>query len=233
MRTNIYINSFNRLTTLKTLVEQCLSLKGAGTIYIVDNHSSYLPLLEWLAGIRKSSIANRVQVICLGHNAGPRAAFYKANEYEDQRFVITDPDLDLDNCPIDLISVLHSALDEFRQFDKAGPSLRIDDIPEHSQIKDLVLAHESKFWEKPLNDKWFEADIDTTFCLCNPKTAFSYKACRSNKPYQIRHVPFYCDPTKLSEEEKQYYRLLPKERLPFFSWSGLLRERAVQNGTNC
>ena len=43
----IIINSFNRLTTLKQLISS-LEQRGLTNIYILDNNSTYPPLLEWL-----------------------------------------------------------------------------------------------------------------------------------------------------------------------------------------
>ena len=54
------------------------------------------------------------------------------------------------------------------------------------------------------NSYGWDADIDTTFALYKPNSAFSYKGLRLDRPYTIQHAPWYLDVCCISEEW-QYY----------------------------
>ena len=60
---------------------------------------------------------------------------------------------------------------------------------------------ESKFWVDKNEHGWI-ADIDTTFALYPPNSPFTYKAIRLDKPYCIKHIPWYLD--QIPEEWKYY-----------------------------
>ena len=45
--TSVVINNRNRLTTTRNMVEKLLSLNPDEHIIIIDNESTYPPLLEW------------------------------------------------------------------------------------------------------------------------------------------------------------------------------------------
>ena len=75
--------------------------------------------------------------------------------------------------------------------------------------KQSVIIHESKFWNKKIEDNCFLAPIDTTFALHRPYSRISTyrgKMVRGGYPYQLHHLPWYLDSNNLPEEEKYYIK---------------------------
>lgn len=117
---------------------------------VVDNNSTYLPLLEWYE-------QNSVEVVRLQDNLGckspwqysivpsPQACAKQGISY----YVVTDVDLDLSGCPFDLINQLKRGFElsnESINIVKSGLSLKIDDIPNANPYKLKILEWETKYW---------------------------------------------------------------------------------------
>lgn len=201
----IIINSFNRLTTLKKLVSS-LEERGYTNIYILDNCSSYPPLLEWLK-------STPYEVIHLPDNLGFKALW--RHKPSRQRFctdyyIYTDADVELDkDCPADIVERMFELLrDKYPYAFKVGPSIRIDDLPDCYAPKQEVIEWESRFFTRPEGEGLFRAPIDTTFALYRPRIGLSRRpsleAYRMAAPYQIRHLPWYEDSSSPTEEEAYY-----------------------------
>lgn len=153
-----FIVNFNRLTLMKNLAD-FLSSKNID-VYIIDNNSSYPPLLDFYE-------TTNYNVIKMDGNFGNNV-FWGEKLYDqlklNENYLLTDPDLDLTSIPDDFVEVLNQGLKKYPQFDKCGLSLKIDDLPDTemaSEIKDW----EKWFWTKKLDDTYFEAPVDTTFAL--------------------------------------------------------------------
>ena len=202
----IIVNSFNRLTTLKRLVAS-LEKRGYTNIYILDNQSSYPPLLEWFKECP-------YEVIHLPGNLGFKALWKhkpSRKRFCSDYYIYTDADLELDeNCPDDIIEQMFDTLhNRYPYAFKVGPSIRIDDLPDHYNRKQEVIDWESRYFTRPEGDKLFRAPIDTTFALYRPRIGLSRRpsleAYRMAAPYQIRHLPWYENSENLTDEE-QYYK---------------------------
>src|ERR1019366_9044842 len=102
----VYITNRDRLTTTKDLVNW---LKSAGTrrIIILDNASSYPPLLEYY-----KVLPDGVTVHLLGRNLGPWAFWQEGlHRLQSTPYVVTDSDLvPASECPKDLVSKLNVLL---------------------------------------------------------------------------------------------------------------------------
>lgn len=200
----VIINNFNRLTTLRMLIER-LEKAGCRNIHIIDNASTYPPLLEYYETMPYT-------VHRLGVNLGFKALWKSKLNKELCRdyFVYTDSDVvPLAECPDDFMAVFLDVLKTHRLARKVGFSLRIDNLPDHYAHKEKVIAHESRFFERPTADgRMYRAPIDTTFAMYRPRIglsrSFSAEAYRMAYPYQAEHMPWYNDLSNLSEEE-QYY----------------------------
>lgn len=195
----LYITSFNLLTPLKAICEQGVRL-GLDPV-IVDNASTYPPLVDWLMNDCPHRVAR------LTENKGQRAAWDNGTiDTRDKWWAVTDCDLDLSGVPSDTVHVL---MDGMRRHDwavKAGLSLELEDIPEDLPLTKRVRNHERRFWEHQLDDQFFQADIDTTFAVYRkdgPQGHYG-PAIRANRPYTARHLPWYWDPANLDKEQKQY-----------------------------
>lgn len=199
----VFILCRDRLTPLVALVSW-LERVGQNEIYLIDNDSSFPPLLDYLRETRHHVVYLKEN---LGHLALWRAGLLDALGVTGQ-YIVTDPDLlPVENCPDDAIDVLSDTLDRYPDRVKAGFGLRIDDLPDHYPRKSEVIAWESKFWANEIAPGLYDADIDTTFALYRAGAPFSYgPSIRTGPPYLIQHIPWYADPARLSAEDAFCHR---------------------------
>lgn len=199
----IVINNFNRLDYLTQLIGS-LEKRGYHNIYIIDNDSTYPPLLEYYKNCP-------YKVFMLGRNVGFKAIWetgiYK--QFRKSWYVYTDSDLLIDeNCPDDFMEKFMNILKKYKNAQKAGFGLRIDNLPDHFKNKELVLEHERSFWEKETDPGVYEASIDTTFALYRPfcgGAADDYmENYRTGFPYVMHHLPWYVDSAAMTDEELYY-----------------------------
>lgn len=201
----VFIISYNRLSYLKSMVGW-LEIFGLNNIIIVDNNSTYPPLVEYLR-----TTPYRVERISenMGH-----LVVWKCGLFDDtlrqQYYIVTDPDVLPDkDCPHDAVLVFYNMLQDFPDITKCGFSLKIDDLPRHFPIRDTVREMEIKFWKKPTPDgEGYFAHIDTTFALYRPgifpENDTWFEGVRLAPPYVARHMPWYENPVELDEEALFY-----------------------------
>lgn len=204
----VIINNFNRLTYLKMMLSW-LDKKGFNNIYIIDNCSTYPPLLDFYRDECKH------KVFRLTENKG-HLAFWETNIYKEfinDFYIYTDPDIiPVEECPDDLMEYFMKQLRRHPKICKIGFSLKIDDLPDYYSKKEEVLKWEIQNFRNEIEPGLFYASIDTTFALYRPreKGDWKLKALRTGFPYQARHLPWYEDDSILSEEEQFY----SKSKLP-------------------
>lgn len=198
----IFINCRDRLTTTVQLVNWLESV-GQENIYLVDNDSTYEPLLEWY---KKTNH----KVIYLKTNGGHIApwSYGIVEQYaKDSFYIVSDPDvLPTEDCPNDAIDYFKDLLDKYKDRTKCGFGIKIDDIPNHFKYKDQVIKHESQYndWFGP-EQKILFAPIDTTFALYRPGASADISlSIRTTSPYLCRHLPWYVDSLSPGEEESFY-----------------------------
>ena len=201
----IIINNYNRLDYLVKLI-QSLESRGYRNIHIIDNNSSYPPLLEYYKSCKYC-------VYKLNTNVGYKA-LWKTNIYEKFKksyYVYTDADLELDNaCPDDFMNYFFMIMQKKPFSQKVGFGLKIDDLPDIFINKKQVIDWEKKHWDFPDRQiqNLFRAPIDTTFALYRPfcKGAANrfYETYRTGYPYVVKHLPWYVDSKNLTEEELYY-----------------------------
>jgi hypothetical protein len=198
------------------MVDQLLRL-GMQNITIVDNGSSFPPLLAYL-----ESIAGEVAVMRLTKNKGPHYVFTNRQHYRllPNLFCLTDPDLEFNpDLPSGFLKQLIDLTEEYR-VGKAGFSLDISE-PEKMVNAEFKIAGkkykiwewESQFWKNPLpskagGDRAYRASIDTTFAVYNkkffdPKSPFD--GIRVSGRFTCRHLPWYVD-QRLPADEEAYYK---------------------------
>lgn len=195
----VVINNRNRLTTTKNMVEQLLSLNPTEKIIIIDNGSTYVPLLNWY-----DEIKDKVD-IRFGTNEGHLALWAtKLNEVLGEYFVYTDSDIELnDNFPIDWKHIMYNTWQQYSK--KVALALRIDDLPDHYRYKHQVIRNEGRWWLNEIEQNVFEADTDTTFFLMKNTGDNEYRSVRLARPDLIaQHVPWYDDIENLNHEERYY-----------------------------
>lgn len=217
----IYIISYNRLEYLRQIINW-LEHYGYNNITIIDNASSYEPLLKFYETCGH-------EVIRMDKNYGHKV-FYTSRRFFWKRlfsfYVLTDPDLaPVEGCPADFVEQFMKVMMKYPRYYKAGFSLKIDDIPDGYYLKHEVVAWESQFYEEPLDSSGhsyqiYKAILDTTFALNSPEIyhcvpLLRLKAVRTGAPYQLRHLPWYV--TQRSDEEENYNRTI---RSDITTWNG-------------
>ena len=198
----VFIPVRDRVTPLRLVVDW-LERAGHQDIWLVDNASTYEPLLAYLN-------ASPHHVVRLTHNFGHRSPWLSGavqRHARNQYFVVTDPDvLPDDDCPLDAVEHFRDLLDRYPDLHKAGFGLRIDDLPDHYALAAQVRAWERRFWTDEREPGVYRADIDTTFALYRPmRRHLESQAVRTGAPYVARHLPWYVDSADLPEEDR-YYR---------------------------
>jgi hypothetical protein len=203
----VFINTRDRVSCLRALVEW-LEKAGVQRIVIVDNASTYPPLLDYLA-------RSPHQVVRLTENLGQLAPWTSgtigAHTGEHDFFVETDPDVLPDpGCPMDALEHLYDVVYTFPGFVKAGLGLRIDDLPRRYPHAEAVRRWESRFWRDEFRPGLFRAPVDTTFALYRPRTGPTMEpALRTGPPYVARHLPWYAGRRRSREDRYYLARALP------------------------
>lgn len=206
-RIPIIINNFNRLSFLQMQIEW-LEVAGYTNIYIIDNHSTYPPLLAYYKTLPYTIFKlNRNQ----GHFALWETILF--SRFTKDYYVYTDPDiLPIKECPNNILHYFKELLQKYPHAKKVGFSLAINDLPNHYSLKEKVINWEKQFWTKPLENEVFDALIDTTFALYRPgaKGGADGPAIRTGGKYIAKHLPWYENSNKLDEETKYYLKSCTK-----------------------
>lgn len=211
--TPVVINSFNQLTYISNMIEKLID-EEFKNIYILDQCSTYPPLLEWYA-----KISSHVTIFMQSKNMGPHDFFIskKYHIFGGAPFLYTDADLDWHELAPDFLTKFFHIANALKIF-KVGSALEIPKAQDlklnfHMLSKDgdlkSVVEHESIYWESPIAENIYNAPIDTTLHLFCP---YYYQ---DNSPiitgirvagdgFQLKHLPWYVnDPMPV--EERQYY----------------------------
>lgn len=198
----IFINSRDRLGCLKKLISW-LQEAGYRRICIIDNASTYPPLLQYYQEIQKTG----VELILLSQNLGYKAIWTAGILKQlkiNSPYVYTDSDIvPQENCPKDILQQLLRGLWNHPWAKKAGLALRIDDITFYG--KEEMQKKEAQFYYYPLGEKAFFAPVDTTFALYRNYRHYSLQeAIRIGGGGTALHLPWYYDYKNLPADE-QYY----------------------------
>lgn len=198
----VFVISYNRLSYVEKMV-RILENSGYRNIHIIDNASTYPPLLDYL---RKTSC----DVIRMKENKG-HMVFWNDSRFDKYRnnfYVVTDPDIEpISECPNDFIERFFFILKEHPYVRKVGFSLKIDDLPKNGILSEEAFEWEKQFYEMKIKDVYY-ADIDTTMALYMPdvycKHLNFYRAFRTAFPYVAKHLPWYKVENDVTEEDIYY-----------------------------
>lgn len=201
------------------LVEQVsvLQTKGYNNIVVIDNQSTYAPLLDWYQQSNVDVFYNTVtpnsnqafkELVYVGH---PKFV----NIIQDW-YVFNDSDIiPLTTVPDNFVEDLINYAKKYSKT-KVGMSIKIDDIDLNYPLNAWVHSYESTYWTNGIKDGEIELyphPIDTTFAVHAPGTlpAWSNDTLRVGEPYIVKHAPFYYDPNNLPEDEKYYLSYMDKQ----------------------
>lgn len=199
----VFITVRDRVGPLVELLEW-LEQVGQHDVWLVDSGSTYPAMIDFLDRTHH-------HVVRTGRNLGHRAPWLSGTVQRvahERHFVVSDPDVVPDPaCPADALDRFRELLDRYPEIDKVGFGLRTDDLPEHYPLRDDVIDWERPFWQREVEPGVFDAGIDTTFALYRPldRRDEMPRSLRTGFPYVARHLPWYLDPTQLSDEDR-YYR---------------------------
>lgn len=218
----IFIITHDRLEVLKTCFESMkkLSDKVEYQIIFVDNNSTYQPLINWLKEKDKEGYLvywNNTKNLFEGIQQGVNR-WYKDND--SPYYVITDPDIEM-ICPEDILEYYVHIFEKYQKAQVVAPLLRTDDIPNWYPAKDKVLRNihnnygkQQRFEIEWKNNKYkaIYAGVGCTFAMYRKgfvKKKDTSNKCpvisiRTEKPYYVKHLDWYLDPKKLTEDQKRY-----------------------------
>ncbi len=220
--TPIFILTCDRLTSLRESIDsyrRCIETPFE--IVIVDFGTTYGPTTDYIRDIEK----NGSPVYRLGSISHPRELM-KANDciqdyftkHSPQNYVVTDPDIALDNTPGNILEVYEHLLTVQNNANSVGAMLRINDLPDYYPFKEDILSgrlgQHKRFHSLPVreiefkgkNIKYIGAPIDTTFALYRYGEWKRLKhSARVLEPYGARHLDWYVDPHDIPAD-LQYYK---------------------------
>lgn len=161
----VVIPSFNQLYYIQNTIKQ-LERFDLKKFIILDNGSTYPPLLKWFEKID-------IPVVIDLSNPGPRNFFINQNIWNilPNYFIVTDPDLQYNHkTPNTLLKDLIE-ISELMKWPKIGLAL---DTSEENKMVPMVREWEKDYWQLKIattkyGDPIYLAKTDTTFSLYNKK----------------------------------------------------------------
>lgn len=204
----------DRFMCLKDMVEYLLEIPELEVI-IIDNASSYSPLLKWYdtEPCKIYRLSNNFGNFCLFSATDAIPGFEKPNFKEiygidkGQQYILSDCDLDLKTfVPSEtLLPTLQEGLRRYPWAVKCGLSLEIDDLP------NTPLAREARNWEgnnfHKIDELYIKAPVDTTFALytgIGEQNDFD-RCLRVGKPYTARHLTWYYSTENPPPPDEDFY----------------------------
>ncbi|MDR1562744.1 MAG: glycosyltransferase [Dysgonamonadaceae bacterium] len=206
----LIIINYNRLRDLQNMIS-FFKKRGHKNIIIIDNASTYPPLLKYY-----EQIGNSITVERMDKNYGYMVLWrnkYLLNKYTSGYYIVSDSDIiPNDKLPPNYLTNMLTILDKNKNITKVGFALKIDDIPDTFPFKSKVLEWEKPLWEHPIGKDMYSAPIDTTFAIYYPYYVPEidtidknfYKSIRIAGDYTAKHMGWYIDSNKKTEEEEYY-----------------------------
>ena len=202
----IFINARDRLGVMKKLIDWLLDA-GYRNLIILDNNSTYPPLLEYYNNIERMR-GGYVKIVRFKKNLGYRALWY-SGILEQMKistpYVYTDPDvLPIERCPKNFVKRLMEILDSNHEVRKVGLGLVWEDVTFFDEEE--TQKRESIFYVgRQVGDNLFYAQVDTTFALYANVRHYNLRfSMRTTGNLMAYHLPWYFDYDNLPEDEKYY-----------------------------
>lgn len=230
----IFIITCDRLEILKKSMKSYYAcIKTLFDIAIVDFGTTYTPTVDFLKQLARDGI----KVYWKGR-INHETQLNKANEciqnyfrsHPKSNYVVTDPDIALDNTQGDVLEFYSFLLETFPNISVAGPMLRIDDIPVHYPLREKLITGKmgmhKGFHSQPIHTivyrddamRYINAPIDTTFGMYRAGTQWARlkNGIRALAPYGARHLDWYINPRSLTLDQAYYMKHASKQ---IVSWS--------------
>lgn len=214
MNIPLIIPNFNLLTYTRNLVNWYRWYYPNAPIYIIDNGSTYEPLLDWydeeceaeviMTG-RNKFIDNLNKFITEEILSRPHFKYY----------AISDPDImPHPNTPPNFMEVFVHAIEKMK-FHHAGFGLLHEEIPEFNPKKAWIAGDEQGLYSTPvevMGYTGYKAPIDTTFAVYSrdnggwsaPMPAAHWS--NSIRLFKAYHLMWHLHPEHINEEMDNYFK---------------------------
>lgn len=200
MRIPVIINNRNLLTWPKSMVEDIQKFENVGEIWLIDNASTYGPLLEWMD-------TNPCNILRLEENQGHTAPWSSGlvKRLGDGYYVVTDGDLGLSNIDRFILPLMKEKLDKSPELGKVGLGLDWRIVDNTSPYFNHMMRYEAVRWHnsKVVDDVYIGVPVDTTFAMYNSPHYFIGGGSLSY-PNVARHYPWEIININENEEFKFY-----------------------------
>ena len=214
----IYIPVFNNPTYLNNFINQFEKI-GNYEFIIVDNNSTYPPMIKLLHSLEKRCQIERLKV-----NRGPHFILRDIDFYEKlpEHFCLSDPDVEINqDLPSNFMETFVELSNKYL-IGKVGFSL---EIPEENELREShvslddqlwrTIDWEQQFWRDEVGttdfgDKIYKTTLDTTFALYNKKyfdPDDRYRSLRVAGRFTAKHLGSY------------KHHFVPQEEQDFYSQS--------------
>ena len=236
----IFIITCDRLEVLKKSMKSYYDcIKTPFEIVICDQGSTYKSTVEFIKKLGNNGTqvywrgsVNRGRTINLtrdnfGINVNIQD-YFRTNPQSN--YIVTDPDIDLDNVNGDILEVYAHFLKTIPQINVVGPMLRIDDIPKCYPLRERLLrrSRHRKFHSAKVHItnykgeqiKYIFAKIDTTFGMYRKGSQWYrlQNGIRVFAPYSAKHLDWYIDPKNMTEDQ-EYYKRRASKNAHWSKWS--------------
>ncbi len=198
MKIPVIINNRDLITWPKAMVEKIKTYDNTGDIIIVDNGSTYEPLLNWY----NSKPCDVIYCKNLGHKGPWLSGIVK--KLNSEYYVVSDPDLGLDDTPRDTLTYLFEKLNRLK-LEKIGLGLDWRLTGQNSPFYNHLMNFELTRWRnsRVQDNVYLDISVDTTFALYKNKKRFIGGASTGN-PYIAKHYPWYFT----NEERENNYEFM-------------------------
>jgi len=215
MKIPVIINNRNLLTWPRAMVEKIETFDNVGDIIIIDNGSTYNPLLHWYNTINHTVIYM--------NNTGHRAPWLSGviEKLDCEYYVVTDPDLDLTECPTDALVYLEEKI-RHTGIAKLGIDLHWQNVKPGALYYDWMQSYECRrrLTSRIINEVMVDVAIDTTFAIY-PKSAKEYfiGGGSTMPPYRAKHIPWNYTREEIdADPEFSYYLNNANQSCSMLQW---------------
>jgi len=231
----IFIITCDRLEALKKSMQSYYDyIKTPFEVVIIDFGSSFGPMIDFLKKLENENMKiywqDRISLKAeLNSIDGIIQNYFES--HPKSNYVVTDPDIALDNIEGNILDVYSYLLENIKQISVVGPMLRIDDIPDCYPKKEKLLSGgwHKDFHSRKINTILYEdkiikyvfAPIDTTFGMirAGKRWVRPMRGARVLAPYSARHLDWYLDPENLTEDQKYYMKHASRKITHWSNWS--------------
>ena len=217
MNVPLLIPCFNQLTFTRNLVNWYRYYRPHDDIFILDQASSYPPLLKWYEKLKGES---GIEVVRFWENKAKTHLKWMIEGTIAPRhryYIISDPDvMPSPPTPPDFVDAFISLVES--GYHHAGFCLKVDDIPVRAGLmRDMAMELEKDFWKSPVPFQWhgnsyvgYRAPIDTTFALYKSSCGWEGPMRpewwhNSIRMFDAYHLGWYVDAENPGEEMSFYF----------------------------